>query len=174
MRCVVGFCLLAVLCCPSMSSMPLNTLTDAIIRPRTATAAHPLCLRLRGGKLKYKDLKVVKQTREREEGRKVKGEHRPPKPKHRAGSRVRERLANATSAMQPEGRSERASGGSATQSIPEKKVRGGKKARRKKMLGDETSVEQDALEVAAAKGLCRGGWAALLLGDSIHVYTFLL
>jgi len=110
-----------------------------------------LCLRLRGGKAKYKDLKVVKEARE--EGLRVKGEHRPAKPKHRAGSKFKERAAAAGPAgaadkrVNPAGAGAGVPGGS-QRKAPEKKVRGGKRAG-KKQGADNDTVEADAL--AASK-----------------------
>lgn len=90
------------------------------------------CLRLRGGKVKYKDLKVVKKARE--EGLRVKGENGPAKPRHRAGTRSRERRASEAAAHGE------ASGSAAQaqevrigdhQRPPQAKARGGRRARKR-------------------------------------------
>ena len=122
------------------------------------------CLRLRGGKIKYKDLKVVKKARE--EGLKVKGEHRPPKPRHRAGTKVKDR-ANMASA--PVGETPKDKRGMLGKEAPgrEVKVRGGKKARKKASVYSGDS--DDALTGANAGIEDRMGmedWAAK--GENIY------
>jgi len=114
-------------------------------RPNAGPPALGCLLRLRGGKIKYKDLKVVKKARE--EGLRRKGENGPPKPKHRAGTRVKERLASADAVHgeDPGGAAREVRSG-VEKEAPQAKVRGGRRARKKE-------AKDEGSDTAATAGL---------------------
>eukprot|EP00802_Teleaulax_amphioxeia_P002173 Tamp_02175.p1 GENE.Tamp_02175~~Tamp_02175.p1 ORF type:complete len:738 (+),score=178.03 Tamp_02175:1792-4005(+) len=114
-------------------------------RPNAGSPALGCLLRLRGGKIKYKDLKMVKKARE--EGLRRKGENGPPKPKHRAGTRVKERLASADAVHgeDPGGAAREVRSG-VEKEAPQAKVRGGRRARKKE-------AKDEGSDTAATAGL---------------------
>ena len=167
-RTIAVLCIAVVLCETSRSSCAL-----ARFRPRGVRARHgveiPGCLRLFGGKIKYKDLRVVKEARE--EGLRVKGENLPPKMKHRSGARVRDRLAAAARAVvhvdATDERGEENLGQRQPREPLRKKVRGGRRVRKKAPGGaDHSTPDAAVVSNAGADRVNVDEWAGL--GDGIY------